>query len=54
MRHSRGTTNESCNLQWVKRVSRYLDAHVMDGYKFLMQYYRTGDKICLLGTLVLN
>ncbi|KAF5340127.1 hypothetical protein D9758_013148 [Tetrapyrgos nigripes] len=27
----------------------YLDAHVMDGYRFLMQNYRAGDKICLFG-----
>ncbi|KAF8158001.1 hypothetical protein B0H34DRAFT_674491 [Crassisporium funariophilum] len=27
----------------------YLDAHVMDGYKFLMQNYRSGDKICIFG-----
>lgn len=46
--------NESCVLKSVKRVSRYLDAHVMDGYKFLMQYYRAGDKICIFGMLVLG
>ena len=28
---------------------RYIDKHVMDGYKFLMQNYRKGDKICLFG-----
>ncbi|KJA23235.1 hypothetical protein HYPSUDRAFT_138053 [Hypholoma sublateritium FD-334 SS-4] len=27
----------------------YLDVHVMDGYKFLMQNYRSGDKICIFG-----
>lgn len=27
----------------------YLDAHVMEGYKFLMDNYRPGDKICLFG-----
>ncbi|KAJ3502100.1 hypothetical protein NLJ89_g9037 [Agrocybe chaxingu] len=27
----------------------YLDAHVTDGYKFLMQNYRAGDKICIFG-----
>ncbi|KAF8955953.1 hypothetical protein BDZ97DRAFT_1764234 [Flammula alnicola] len=27
----------------------YLDVHVMDGYKFLMQNYCIGDKICLFG-----
>ncbi|KAI6147465.1 hypothetical protein BKA82DRAFT_4355979 [Pisolithus tinctorius] len=31
------------------RVLRYLDGHVMDGYKFLMANYRAGDKICLFG-----
>ena len=28
---------------------RYLDAHIMKGYTFLMQNYRAGDKICLFG-----
>lgn len=27
----------------------YLDAHVMEGYKFLMNNYEPGDKICLFG-----
>ncbi|OJA07506.1 hypothetical protein AZE42_09221 [Rhizopogon vesiculosus] len=27
----------------------YLDEHVMEGYKFLMNNYRSGDKICLFG-----
>lgn len=27
----------------------YLYQHVMDGYTFLMQNYRTGDKICIFG-----
>ncbi|KAH7925576.1 hypothetical protein BV22DRAFT_1064625 [Leucogyrophana mollusca] len=27
----------------------YLDEHVMDGYKYLMDNYRPGDKICLFG-----
>jgi len=27
----------------------YLNAHVMDGYRFLMQNYHSGDKICLFG-----
>ncbi|KIJ94743.1 hypothetical protein K443DRAFT_683528 [Laccaria amethystina LaAM-08-1] len=27
----------------------YLDAHVLDGYRFVMQNYRFGDKICLFG-----
>ncbi|KAK0435300.1 hypothetical protein EV421DRAFT_1740357 [Armillaria borealis] len=26
-----------------------LDAHVMDGYQFLMQNYRAGDRICIFG-----
>ncbi|KAF9242615.1 hypothetical protein BU15DRAFT_43880 [Melanogaster broomeanus] len=30
-------------------VAWYLDAHVMEGYKFLMDTYRPGDKICLFG-----
>jgi len=29
--------------------NRYLDAHVVEGYKFLMQNYRVGDKICIFG-----
>lgn len=28
---------------------RYLDAHVMGGYKYLMDNYRAGDKICIFG-----
>lgn len=27
----------------------YLDAHVREGYEFLMQTYRPGDRICLFG-----
>ncbi|KAL0567603.1 hypothetical protein V5O48_014390 [Marasmius crinis-equi] len=27
----------------------YLSAHVMEGYKFIMQNYRPGDKICVFG-----
>ncbi|KAI9573688.1 hypothetical protein HD554DRAFT_919791 [Boletus coccyginus] len=27
----------------------YLDAHVMDGYKYLMSNYHPGDKVCLFG-----
>ncbi|KAG8908871.1 hypothetical protein FRC01_007236 [Tulasnella sp. 417] len=27
----------------------YLDAHVMGGYRFLMENYQDGDKICLFG-----
>lgn len=30
-------------------VGKHLDAHVMDGYKFIMQNYEAGDKICLFG-----
>ncbi|GJJ13726.1 hypothetical protein Clacol_007982 [Clathrus columnatus] len=30
-------------------VAWNLDAHVMSGYKFLMQNYEAGDKICMLG-----
>ena len=30
-------------------ILRYLNAHVRAGYKFLMQNYRHGDKICLFG-----
>ncbi|KAI0070724.1 hypothetical protein K474DRAFT_1713099 [Panus rudis PR-1116 ss-1] len=26
-----------------------LDAHVMEGYSFLMEHYKAGDKICLFG-----
>ncbi|KAF8644105.1 hypothetical protein AX16_008690 [Volvariella volvacea WC 439] len=26
-----------------------LDAHIMDGYEFLMQNYKVGDRICLFG-----
>ncbi|KAF9465243.1 hypothetical protein BDZ94DRAFT_1281484 [Collybia nuda] len=39
---------------WVARLldeafAWYLDAHVIDGYRFLMQNYRAGDKICIFG-----
>lgn len=27
-----------------------MDAHVIDGYRFLMQNYRVGDKICIFGS----
>ncbi|TFK23045.1 hypothetical protein FA15DRAFT_670876 [Coprinopsis marcescibilis] len=27
----------------------YLDNHVMEGYRFLMDNYRTGDRICIFG-----
>lgn len=30
-------------------IAWYLDEHVMDGYKFLMSNYRTGDKISMFG-----
>ncbi|KAL0961461.1 hypothetical protein HGRIS_006406 [Hohenbuehelia grisea] len=30
-------------------IAWYLDHHVMDGYRFLMQNYRVGDKICVFG-----
>ncbi|KZP18957.1 hypothetical protein FIBSPDRAFT_1045887 [Athelia psychrophila] len=30
-------------------VAWYLDEHVMQGYTFLMQNYRDGDKICIFG-----
>ncbi|KAH8104636.1 hypothetical protein BXZ70DRAFT_600191 [Cristinia sonorae] len=30
-------------------VAWYMDAHVRGGYTFLMQNYRTGDKICIFG-----
>ncbi|KAF7314983.1 DUF2235 domain-containing protein [Mycena indigotica] len=40
--------------EWVAKrldqaVAFYLNQHVMDGYRFLMQNYHTGDKICLFG-----
>ncbi|KAJ7598621.1 hypothetical protein C8J56DRAFT_1039510 [Mycena floridula] len=30
-------------------IACHLDAHVMDGYEFLMQNYVAGDRICLFG-----
>ncbi|KAJ2929449.1 hypothetical protein H1R20_g7642, partial [Candolleomyces eurysporus] len=30
-------------------IAWYLDEHVLNGYRFIMQNYRAGDKICLLG-----
>lgn len=30
-------------------IAWYLDAHVCDGYRFLMDNYRAGDKVCLFG-----
>ncbi|TFY66446.1 hypothetical protein EVG20_g4650 [Dentipellis fragilis] len=35
-------------------VAWYLPAHVMDGYKFLMQNYITGDKICLFAARIFS
>ena len=32
-------------------IFRYLSAHVMDGYRFLMDNHRMGDKICIFGRL---
>ncbi|KAN0111562.1 Uncharacterized alpha/beta hydrolase domain (DUF2235) domain containing protein [Russula decolorans] len=32
-----------------KGVAWFLYQHVMDGYKFLMQNYNVGDKVCLFG-----
>jgi len=28
----------------------YLHQHLMDGYKFLMQNYEVGDRVCLFGS----
>ncbi|KAF8598007.1 hypothetical protein BDV93DRAFT_512826 [Ceratobasidium sp. AG-I] len=30
-------------------VAWYLPQHIMDGYKYLMQTYRAGDRICIFG-----
>lgn len=30
-------------------IAWYLDAHIMDGYRYVMQNYRNGDKICIFG-----
>lgn len=30
-------------------IAWYLDEHVLEGYRFVMQNYRAGDKICLFG-----
>ncbi|KAL6304319.1 hypothetical protein BKA93DRAFT_733275 [Sparassis latifolia] len=40
--------------QWAAKIldeafACYLDAHVREGYEFLMQTYRPGDKICFFG-----
>lgn len=32
-----------------KGVAWFIYQHVMDGYRFLMQNYNAGDKICLFG-----
>jgi len=36
------------------RAIRYLDAHVLDGYKFLMENYCAGDKICMFGASIVS
>jgi len=46
VRHS----NLSPNPRLKPAHCRYLDEHVRAGYKFLMQNYRAGDKICIFGT----
>lgn len=33
----------------ISQNDRYMDAHVIEGYKFLMNNYRVGDKICIFG-----
>ncbi|KZS92724.1 hypothetical protein SISNIDRAFT_385538, partial [Sistotremastrum niveocremeum HHB9708] len=30
-------------------IARYLHAHVQEGYRFLMEHYVKGDRICLIG-----
>ncbi|KAJ7143597.1 hypothetical protein C8R43DRAFT_891445 [Mycena crocata] len=40
--------------EWVAKIldeafAFYLNEHVMDGYRFLMENYHPGDKICLFG-----
>lgn len=32
----------------------YLSEHIMDGYKFLMQNYREGDRVCIFGLCYLS
>jgi uncharacterized protein (DUF2235 family) len=27
----------------------YIDEHILDGYKFLMQNYHEGDSVCIFG-----
>ena len=35
-------------------AERYLGEHVRGGYRFLMQNYRAGDKICIFGAWTLR
>ncbi|KAJ8481473.1 hypothetical protein ONZ45_g15310 [Pleurotus djamor] len=40
--------------EWLAKIADqaiawYLDQHVIEGYRFLMQNYRVGDRICLFG-----
>ncbi|KIO29790.1 hypothetical protein M407DRAFT_21039 [Tulasnella calospora MUT 4182] len=44
----------SASRQWIaKKLDQgfawYLDAHIMGGYRFLMENYQEGDKICMFG-----
>ncbi|KIO29788.1 hypothetical protein M407DRAFT_21037 [Tulasnella calospora MUT 4182] len=44
----------SSTRQWIAKkldqgLAWYLDAHIMGGYRFLMENYQPGDKICLFG-----
>ncbi|KAJ7490441.1 hypothetical protein FB451DRAFT_1023007 [Mycena latifolia] len=32
----------------------FMNNHVMDGYRFLMENYHTGDKICIFGALAIH
>ena len=34
-------------------LALYLNEHVLDGYKFLMQHYQKDDKICLFGCVLI-
>jgi uncharacterized protein (DUF2235 family) len=36
-----------------KAIAWYLYQHVLDGYKFLMQNYNVGDRVCLFGAFVI-
>jgi len=45
--------------QWAGKIldeamAWYLYQHIMDGYKFLMQNYNVGDKVCLFGAFRTN